>query len=261
MVAPGGLGPVVPRAARAVAAAAADAAVQEVLTDPSSEALHAVSLASAAAAEATAMHFGSASRAPAGEPSTLPPGRPHQSIYDLAGRRAAPESEQIGSDLRTETQSRQSPRNTKVTRTLDNKIDLIRMYDSDVHSWPSPEEAFRKKTSRSVARRSCEPRKRAWLLKRMRNGEPIDDMRTRRSKFEEVDAALNTWFLGIETIGGAELPMTMSVLEKRAREIAAERGVKGSLGSPAFIQRWASRHHIKRLKLWGQAGSVAEAVR
>jgi len=55
--------------------------------------------------------------------------------------------------------------------------------------------------------------------------------------------------------------MTMAVLETRAREIATELGVKGFFGSPGFIQRWASRHRLKSVKLWGQAGSAAEAVR
>jgi len=253
--------PVVPRAARALAAAAAEAAVQEVLTDPSSETLHAVSLASAAAAAATALHFGSASRAPAGEPSTLSPGRPRQSTHDLSGRRAAPGSEQIGPESRPATQPHQAPRKTKVTLTLGDKIELIRMYDSGVHSRRSLQEAFPKEISRSVAHRTCEPRDRARLLKRARDGEPLDATRTRRSKFEEIDAALKTLFEGIETMGGAELPMTMAVLETRAREIATELGVDGFVGSPGFIQRWASRHRLNSVKLWGQAGSAAEAVR
>jgi len=251
----------VPRAARALAAAAAEAAVQEVLTDPSSETLHAVSLVSAAAAAATAVHFGSASSAPAGEPTTLSPGRPRQSTYDLSGRRAAPGSEKIGPDLHPATQLLQAPRKTKVTLTLGDKIDLIRMYDSGVPSWRSLQEAFPKEISRSVARRTCEPRERARLLNRARHGEPLDATRTRRSKFEEIDAALKTWFDGIEAMGGAELPMTMAVLETRAREIATELGVEGSVGSPGFIQLWASRHRLNSVKLWGQAGSAAEAVR
>jgi len=195
--------PFVPRAARALATGAAEAAVQEVLTDPSSQTLHTVSLASAAAAAATAVRFGSASRAPAGGPSTLSPGRPRQSAYNLAVQRAAPGSEQIGPDLRLATQPRQAPRKTKVTLTLGDKIDLIRMYDSSVQSWRSLQEAFPKEISRSVARRTCEPRERVRLLKRARDGEPLDATRTRRSKFEEVDAALKTWFDGTETMGGA----------------------------------------------------------
>jgi len=46
----------VPREARALSAAAAEAAVHEVLDGPSSETLHAVCIASAAAAAATAVH-------------------------------------------------------------------------------------------------------------------------------------------------------------------------------------------------------------
>jgi len=129
--------PVVPLAARAIAAAAAEAAVQEVLTDPSSETMHAVSLASAAAAAATAVHFCSASRAPTREPSMLPPGRPPQSTEHHAGRPAAPTTDQTGPYLRPASLPRQASRKTKVTLTLGYKIDLIRMSDSGVHSWRS----------------------------------------------------------------------------------------------------------------------------
>eukprot|EP00168_Porphyra_purpurea_P018752 TRINITY_DN7135_c0_g1_i1.p1 TRINITY_DN7135_c0_g1~~TRINITY_DN7135_c0_g1_i1.p1 ORF type:complete len:534 (-),score=5.13 TRINITY_DN7135_c0_g1_i1:258-1859(-) len=62
-------------------------------------------------------------------------------------------------------------------------------------------------------------------------------------------------------MGGADLPVTMAVLETRARDIAADLGVQGFAGSPGFIQRWASRHRLKSVKLWGQAGSAEEAVR
>jgi len=50
-------------------------------------------------------------------------------------------------------------------------------------------------------------------------------------------------------MGGAELPMTMDVLETRAKGIATELGVEGFVGSPGFIQRWASRHRLKSVKL------------
>jgi len=92
-------------------------------------------------------------------------------------------------------------------------------------------------------------------------GEPVNSTRTRRSKFEKIDAALKTWFDGIKNMGGADLPMTMAVLETRAREIATELGVEGFFGSPEFIQPWASRHRLRSVKLWGQAGSAAESGR
>jgi len=53
----------------------------------------------------------------------------------------------------------------------------------------------------------------------------------------------------------------MAVLETRAREIATELGVEGCFGSPEFIQPWASRHRLRSVKLWGQAGSAAKDVR
>jgi len=55
--------------------------------------------------------------------------------------------------------------------------------------------------------------------------------------------------------------MTMAVLETRAKEIFAEHGVEGFVGSPGFIQRCSSQERLKRVKLWGQAGSAAQAFR
>jgi len=79
------MAPVIPRAARALAAAAAEAAVQEVLVDPSRETLHAVSLASAAAAAATAVHYGwLLARLPKSHPRRHRRGRANQLISWLA---------------------------------------------------------------------------------------------------------------------------------------------------------------------------------
>jgi len=55
--------------------------------------------------------------------------------------------------------------------------------------------------------------------------------------------------------------MTIEVLETRARKFFTDLGIEGFVGSPGFIQRWASRPRLKSVKLWGQAGSAAEAVR
>jgi len=68
---------------------------------------------------------------------------------------------------------------------------------------------------RSVARRTCEPQEPARILKRMRDGEPLAATRTRGSTFEVVDAALNTWLDEVDSAGGAELRMTLAVLELR----------------------------------------------
>jgi len=101
----------------------------------------------------------------------------------------------------------------------------------------TPQEASPKEISRSAARRTCEPRERARILKRARAGEALDATRTRRHKFEEIDAALRTWFDSIESMGGAELPMTMAVLGTRERDIATDLGVEEFLGSSGLIKR------------------------
>jgi len=132
------MAPVIPRAARALAAAAAEEAVQEVLVDPSHETLHAVSLASAAAAAATAAHYGSAARASAQEPCASSTSRPCRSTDQLAGRSIASRNGSPEPDLRPASLPSQRPRKTQVTLTLGDNIELIRMYDSGVHTWQSP---------------------------------------------------------------------------------------------------------------------------
>jgi len=241
----------VPREAGALAAAAAEAAVHKVLDGPSSETLPAVSIASAAAGAATAMHF--TSKAP---PRTNPR-RTRQPVGQPAATTQEPPTPGVSGASSPPLASRKP----NVTLTLGDKIDLIRMCDTGAYTWRSLRAAFPKDISLSAARRTCSPSERARLLKRARDGEPVNSTRTRRSKFEEIDAALKTWFDCIETMGGSDLPITMVVLETRAREIATELGVEGFLGSPRFIQRWASGHRLKSVKLWGQAGSAAEAVR
>jgi len=70
---------------------------------------------------------------------------------------------------------------------------MIHMYDSGVHTWLSLQAAFPKQVSLSAVRRACGPRERARLLKRGRDDEPLDAARTRRFKFEQIDADLKTW--------------------------------------------------------------------
>jgi len=140
--------PVILRAAPALAVAAAEAAVQEVVVDPSHETLHAVSLASAAAASETAVHYGSAARECAPEPSASSPSRPCRSGDQLARRSTASRNEPTEPDLRPASRPPQRPRKTKVTSTLGDKTKLIRMYDSGVHTWRYLQEAFPKEISR-----------------------------------------------------------------------------------------------------------------
>jgi len=206
------MAPVVPRAARALAGVASEAAIQEVLTDPSRETLHVVSLASAAAAAAIAVHPGSASHAPAMTPPRSSLQTPRGSTRQPERPKTASREELPDPDLRPASRPPPAPRKAKVMQTLVDKIELFRIFDSRVHTWRSLQGAFSKESWRSVARRTCEPRERARILKRARDGEPLDATRTRRSKFEDIDAALKTWFDGIASMSGAELPMTMAVL-------------------------------------------------
>jgi len=202
--------------------------------------LHAVSLAAAAAAAGAAVHFNATARLP---DRTLPRAQARSTSQPAHQSAAADHSVtapagQDFHDAAAPSSPRLRSRKRKVTLTLGDKIATIRMYDSGAHTWRSLQAAFLKEVSLSAVRRTCEPQERARLLKRGRDGEPLDAARTRWSKFEQIDAALTSWFDGIESMGGADLPMTMAVLETIVLKIAADLGVEGFLGTPRFIQRW-----------------------
>jgi len=214
--------------------------VHEVLLDPSRDTLHAVSLAAAAAAAGAAVHFNATARLP---DRTLPRAQARSTSQPAHQSAAADHSVtapagQDFHDAAAPSSPRLRSRKRKVTPTLGDKITMIHMYDLGVHTWRSLQAAFPKEVSQSAVRRTCEPQERARLLKRGRDGEPLDAARTRWSKFEQIDAALTSWFDGIESMGGADLPMTMAVLETIVLKIAADLGVEGFLGTPRFIQRW-----------------------
>jgi len=231
---------VTPRAARAAAAAAAEAAVQEIFPVASSETRQAVSVAAAAATAAAAAHF---------HETALPPTPPRSA----ASRRARPRASGVADGL---------IRKERTALSLGDKIAFIRLFDRGVHtSMQSLVDSFDIPISLSNARRICEPRERSRLLARERSGEPLDVVRARRSRFEAVDKALRAWYDGIQTMARRDLPVTLAVLEAKAAEIAAELGVTGFKASTGFVQKWAQRHSLRNVALWGQGGSAIEAAR
>ena len=231
---------VTPRAARAAAAAAAEAAVQEIFPVASSETRQAVSVAAAAATAAAAAHF---------HETALPPTPPRSA----ASRRARPRASGVADGL---------IRKERTALSLGDKIAFIRLFDRGVHtSMQSLVDSFDIPISLSNARRICEPRERSRLLARARSGEPLDVVRARRSRFEAVDKALRAWYDGIQTMARRDLPVTLAVLEAKAAEIAAELGVTGFKASTGFVQKWAQRHSLRNVALWGQGGSAIEAAR
>jgi len=52
----------------------------------------------------------------------------------------------------------------------------------------------------------------------------------------------------------------MAVLRQRAEEIAANLGVTGFSASAGFVRRWAKRHTLVNISLWGTGGSAAADV-
>lgn len=233
--------PTTPRAVRALAAAAAEAAVQEIFPAATPETRHAVSAAAAAATAAAATHF----------ETSAPPVTPARAA---AARRPAtsPASGVAGGHVRKE----------RTPLSLGEKISLIRLFDRGLHkTMRGLVDSFSITISLATARRICEPRERARLLARARSGEALDAVRLRRSRYQAVDKALRVWFDGIQTMASSDLPVTLAVLEKKAAEIAAELGLAEFKASVGFIQKWAQRHHLRNVALWGQGGSAIDAAK
>eukprot|EP00170_Pyropia_yezoensis_P005693 contig_23107_g5710 len=59
----------------------------------------------------------------------------------------------------------------------------------------------------------------------------------------------------------SNLPVTLAVLEAKAAENAAELGEAGFKASMGFVQKWAQRHRLPSVALWGRGRSAIDAAR
>ena len=134
----------------------------------------------------------------------------------------------------------------KDTRMLDKTQDLVNVF-------PKP-------TSVATVRAVCSVRSRMSLQGRSASGEPLDSLRGRRSTMADVDRELRRWYEIVNGLGPDTLPLTMAVLQQRAREIGERLGVSGFAASTGFVRRWAARHNLVNTSLWGTGGSAATAV-
>lgn len=60
----------------------------------------------------------------------------------------------------------------------------------------------------------------------------------------------------MKRVGERHFPISVALLQVRARRIAAELGVNGLKGSPHFIQNWAARYRLYNVALWSQGRSA-----
>lgn len=67
-----------------------------------------------------------------------------------------------------------------------------------------------------------------------------------------MDKALKVWYLRIHSLGREDAPVTLAGLGAKAGEIADEPGVTGFMTSMGLIQKWAQRHKLGNVALWGQ---------
>jgi len=78
--------------------------------------------------------------------------------------------------------------------------------------------------------------------------------------FSDVDRELRRWYNICAGLGADSVPPTMAVLRQRAEEIAANLGVTGFSASAGFVRRWAERHNLVNISLWGTGASAAADV-
>jgi len=135
---------------------------------------------------------------------------------------------------------------------------MIEMKESGAYStWADIKEAFPKSVSETAIQDAW--RQRETLRERSRE-EPGTTRRPRRSMFSDVDLELRRWYNICTGLGAESVPLTMAVLRQRAEEIAANLGVIGFSASAGFVRRWAKRHNLVNISLWGTGASAAAAV-
>jgi len=135
---------------------------------------------------------------------------------------------------------------------------MIEMKESGAYStWADIKEEFPKSVSESAIQDAW--RQRETLRERSRE-EPGITRRPRRSTFSDVDLELRRWYNICTGLGAKSVPLTMEVLRQRAEEIAASLGVIGFSASAGFVRRWAKRHNLVNISLWGTGGSAAADV-
>jgi len=140
-------------------------------------------------------------------------------------------------------------RKPRQSLTIYEKLKMIEMKESRYIK-----EAFPKAVSESAIQDAW--RRRETLRKRSRE-EPGTTRRLRRSTFSDVDLALRRWLNNGAGLEAKSVPITMTVLRQRAEEFAASLGVTGFSASAGFVLRWAKRHNLVNISLWGTGGSVA----
>ena len=149
-------------------------------------------------------------------------------------------------------------RKPRQSLTIDEKLKMIEMKESGAYrTWADIKEAFPKSVSESAIQDAW--RQRETLRKRSRE-EPGTTRRLRRSTFSDVDLELRRWYNICTGLGAKSVPLTMAVLRQRAEEIAANLGVTGFSASAGFVRRWAKRHNLVNISLWGTGGSAAADV-
>jgi len=116
---------------------------------------------------------------------------------------------------------------------------------------------FPKPTSVAAVRAVCSVKSRMSLQGRAASGEPLDSIRVRPSTMADVDRELRRWYEIVDGPGPDTLPLSMAVLQQRAREIGERLDKSGFSASTEFVRRRATRHNLVNSSLWGTGGSAA----
>lgn len=87
----------------------------------------------------------------------------------------------------------------------------------------------------------------------------LDAVRCRPPAYPLLDSALLRWFLAVGACGRRTVPVAVSLLKERAKELAAEMGIEGFQTSTGYICRWFKRNVVRSIYLVGTGVSAEVA--
>jgi len=144
------------------------------------------------------------------------------------------------------------------TLTLSYKREIVRRKDSGLlYTTQDLENSFAKATSVCAVRTVCSVNSRMALRARAASAAPLDCVRVRRSTMEEWESEMRLWYNIVEELGQKTMPLTIAVLQKRAREIGERQSMPGFPASPRFVRRWATWQNLVRISICGTGLSAA----
>ena len=82
-----------------------------------------------------------------------------------------------------------------------------------------------------------------------------DSKRRRKANFEDIDEAMNTWFLQVRS---TNLPVSGPMVREKAMKLAADLGYQDFKASEGWLARFRNRHNIVFRTVSGEANAAPQ---